>query len=227
MELYIDSADIEKIKHLVEWLPIDGITVNPSIISKNKTPLFELLKQLLPLSKKFLHVQVLSNKKEDIMLEAETLHNISEKIIVKIPATKEGLSAIKEIDTEKITITATAVFSVTQALISAKAGAKYIAPYVSRVNKIEQSGTLLVKEIKETICNIYKYPVKIIAASVKSSYEVKELLNIGVDAITLSPEIMYESCTHFLTDQAVAMFSADWEKTFKEFKLDSELKLQV
>lgn len=224
MELYIDSADIRKIKCLMKWLPIDGITVNPSIISEIKLPLKKVIKELLSLTEGFLHVQVISTQVDSIIREAEELHNLSNRIIVKIPVNENGLEAIKKIDTEEIMITATALFSVTQAIVAAKAGAKYIAPYVSRVNKIEQSGVNLVKEIKKTISDLYGYPVKIIAASVKNSYEVSELIKIGVDAITLNPEVLKESCKHFLTEEAVSKFNEDWNKTFKQLSIFSELK---
>lgn len=223
MELYVDSANIKTIKKLNGWLPLDGITVNPSIVAVEKKELFPLLEELLKLCDKYLHVQVLSEKKEEIIKEAERLHSLSEKIIVKIPVSQEGLAAIKELDTEEIKVTATAIFTITQAFSAAKAGASYLAPYVSRLDRIEQSGVKMVKEMKEMV-EINGFSAKIITASIKNANQVKELIRTGAQAMTLSPEILIQANQHPLTDQAVEMFRDDWINIFEEFKLDSKLK---
>ncbi len=223
MELYVDSADLKTIKKLNGWLPLDGITVNPSIVAVEKKELFPLLEELLKLCDKYLHVQVLSEKKEEIIKEAERLHSLSEKIIVKIPVSQEGLAAIKELDTEEIKVTATAIFTITQAFSAAKAGASYLAPYVSRLDRIEQSGVKMVKEMEEMV-ELNGFPAKIITASIKNANQVKELIRTGAQAMTISPEILIQAHQHPLTDQAVEMFRDDWINTFAEFKLDSKLK---
>ncbi|HLV08607.1 MAG TPA: transaldolase family protein [Halanaerobiales bacterium] len=223
MELYVDSGNVKEIIELKEWLPLDGITVNPSIVAVEKKELYPLLEELLNLSKKYLHVQVLSDEKKEIIKEAEELHAFSKKIIVKIPVSKDGLAAIKELDTEEIKITATAIFTVTHAFTAAKAGANYLAPYVSRLDKIEQSGVKLVKEMKEML-ELNHFSAKIIAASIKNANQVKELIRTGIQAITLSPEILIQSHQHPLTNRAVELFRTDWLNTFQEFKLDACLK---
>src|SRR5690554_5545759 len=208
MELYVDSGNVKEIIELKEWLPLDGITVNPSIVAVEKKELYPLLEELLNLSKKYLHVQVLSDEKKEIIKEAEELHAFSKKIIVKIPVSKDGLAAIKELDTEEIKITATAIFTVTHAFTAAKAGANYLAPYVSRLDKIEQSGVKLVKEMKEML-ELNHFSAKIIAASIKNANQVKELIRTGIQAITLSPEILIQSHQHPLTNRAVELFRTD------------------
>ncbi|RCW60345.1 transaldolase family protein [Halanaerobium sp. ST460_2HS_T2] len=223
MELYVDSANVEIIKELNQWLPLDGVTVNPSIVAAEDKELFPLLDELLKLSKKHLHVQVLSEKKEEIIKEAEKLHSISEKIVVKIPVSQQGLAAIKELDTEKIKITATAIFTVTQAFSAAKAGAAYLAPYVSRLDRVEQSGVKMVREMQEMV-ELNDFSAKIITASIKNANQVKELIRTGAQAMTLSPEILIQSHQHPLTDQAVEMFRDDWINKFKNYNLDSKLK---
>lgn len=223
MELYVDSANVEKIKDLNEWLALDGVTVNPSIVAAEKKELFPLLEELLKLTEKHLHVQVLSEKKEEIIKEAEQLHSLSEKIVVKIPVSQEGLAAIKELNTEEMKITATAIFTVTQAFSAAKAGAAYLAPYVSRLDRIEQSGVKMVREMQEMV-ELNGFSAKIITASIKNANQVKELIRTGAQAMTLSPDILIQSNQHPLTDQAVEMFREDWINTFKNYKLDSKLK---
>jgi fructose-6-phosphate aldolase 2 len=223
MELYVDSANVEIIKELNQWLPLDGVTVNPSIVAAEDKELFPLLEELLKLSRKHLHVQVLSEKKEEIIKEAEQLHSLSEKIIVKIPVSQEGLAAIKELNTDQMKITATAIFTVTQAFSAAKAGAAYLAPYVSRLDRIEQSGVKMVREMQEMV-ELNGFSAKIITASIKNANQVKELIRTGAQAMTLSPDILIQSHQHPLTDQAVEMFRDDWINKFKNYKLDSKLK---
>ncbi|MFW5686986.1 MAG: transaldolase family protein [Halanaerobium sp.] len=223
MELYVDSASVEIIKELNEWLPLDGVTVNPSIVAAEKKELFPLLDELLKLTEKHLHVQVLSEKKEEIIKEAERLHALSDKIVVKIPVTQQGLAAIKELDTEQMKITATAIFTVTQAFSAAKAGAAYLAPYVSRLDRIEQSGVKMVREMKEMV-ELNGFSAKIITASIKNANQVKELIRTGAQAMTLSPDILIQAHQHPLTDQAVEMFRDDWINIFKNYRLDSKLK---
>jgi len=223
MELYVDSANVEIIKELNQWLPLDGVTVNPSIVSVEDKELYPLLEELLELSAKYLHVQVLSEQKDEIIREAEELHAISDKIIVKIPVSKEGFAAIKELDTDKIKVTATAIFTVTQAYTAAKAGAAYLAPYVSRLDRIEQSGVKMVREMKEML-DLNDFSAKIITASIKNANQVKELIRTGAQAMTLSPDILIQANQHPLTDKAVEMFRDDWINHFEEFKLNSKLK---
>ncbi len=223
MEYYIDSGNLTKIKELINWLPIDGVTINPSLVSLERKRLFSLIEEILTVCDGRVHVQVLANSEKDIIEETLKLHSFSERIIVKIPVSKVGLAAIKKIDTEEIDITATAVFGVSQALAAAKCGAKYIAPYVSRLDKIEQSGVKLVEEIKKTI-DAAGYSSKIIAASIKNANQVKELLKLGIESITLSPEILVQAHTHFLTDKAIEMFEEDWLREYNTLSIEADLK---
>lgn len=223
MELYVDSGDIAKIKELKSWLPLAGVTVNPSIIAAENQELFSLLQELIILSNKHLHVQVLSNDTKGIIKEAQKLHSFSDKIVVKIPVSQAGLAAIKELDPTKIKITATAIFTVSQAFTAAEAGAVYLAPYVSRLDKIEQEGVKMVREMKEMLL-ANGFSARIIAASIKNSQQVKELIKLGIGAITLTPDILIQMNQHPLTDQAIAAFKSDWLIKFKDYELDSKLR---
>lgn len=223
MEYYIDSGDVGQIKALKEWLPLDGVTINPSLVAEEGKELFSLIDALLPLVDKYLHVQVLARDKRGMIEEAHRLAVISEKIVVKIPVSQQGLAAIKKLDTSEIKVTATGLFGVTQALTAAKAGASYLAPYVSRVDRMEQSGITPVREMLETL-DFHNYRSKIIVASIKNANQVKELIRLGVEAMTLSPEIMIQAHSHHLTERAIDMFEEDWLEVFESLELDADLK---
>ena len=225
MEYFVDTADLEKVKKLAKWLPLEGITVNPSIVAKEGRELLPLVEEMLGYCSGIIHAQVLKSDPEGIKQEAKKLSEMnSERIFVKIPVTKTGLQAIKELDTDRINITATAVFGVSQALTAAKAGAKYIAPYVSRWDReIAQSGVGLVKEIYNIINN-YNSDAKVIAASVKNSKQIKELMELGIGAITMPPEIYIQAHNHNLTEKAVEIFEEDWEKEFVNLSITASKK---
>ncbi len=225
MEYYVDTAEIDKIKKIINWLPLDGVTMNPSLVAKSNRKVFETLSELLALTKGAVHVQVMGQDRDNIIKEADKLSSLNkDRIYVKIPVSKEGLAAIKDIDTDKVNVTATAVFTVSQAITASKAGAKYVAPYFSRVNKIEQSGLILIKDIQFSLNN-YNYDTKVLAASVKNAYDVKELYKLGVDAITVPPEIYEQAHQHSLTAQAIEIFNEDWLRVFEDLNIDSDFQV--
>ncbi len=147
-----------------------------------------------------------------------------DNISAKIPVTKNGLKAIKEIKSENESrlITATAVYNANQALIAAEAGADFIAPYVSRIDRLEHSGLDVVADIK-VLLNKYNLESKIIAASIKNAYQLKEILKIGVDSVTLAPDLIEEAFQSDLTDQAETDFLNDWSNVFKSQELTSQI----
>ena len=224
MEYYVDTADIAKIKRIMKWLPLNGVTMNPSLVAKTGQKVFEILSEVLEITNGPVHVQVMARDSEGIIKDAHKLNSVdTDRIYVKIPVSRQGLSAIKDIDTNEVNVTATAVFTVSQALTAAKAGTKYVAPYFSRVNKMEQSGFGLIKDI-QTVFDNYTFNTKILAASVKNAFDVKELFKLGIAAITVPPEIYEQAHQHSLTDQAIKMFEDDWTGVFEGLDLEADLK---
>lgn len=217
MELILDTANIEDIKDLHTHLCLDGVTTNPSIISKEGKDFENIIKEIDEIVGKDtpIHAQVISKKFEDMMEEALYISKLREKMYVKIPVTKEGLRAIKELKKQNIKITATAIFTAHQGFLAAKAGADYVAPYVNRIDNISGDGVNVVKDLVNII-NSYNLNTKVVAASFKNAQQVLDLMKVGVHSATIPADICRTMMAHPLTDWSVDKFIEDWSNTFGE-----------
>ena len=215
MQLILDTGNVEEIKELCTCLPIDGVTTNPSIVSKEKKNFKQLINVIgeiigedIPI-----HAQVLSTKYEEILEEALYISSLRKNIYVKIPVTQDGLRAIKDLHRKGVKITATAIFTAHQGFLAAKAGANYIAPYVNRLDNISGDGVAMVSELIKII-DTYKMETKVLAASFKNAQQVIELMQHGVHSVTVPYDICKSMMNHPLTDWSVDKFIEDWENTF-------------
>lgn len=217
MELILDTANIEDIKDLHTHLCLDGVTTNPSIISKEGKDFENIIKEIDEIVGKDtpIHAQVISKKFEDMMEEALYISKLRENMYVKIPVTKEGLRAIKELKKQNIKITATAIFTAHQGFLAAKAGADYVAPYVNRIDNISGDGVNVVKDLVNII-NSYNLNTKVVAASFKNAQQVLDLMKVGVHSATIPADICRTMMAHPLTDWSVDKFIEDWSNTFGE-----------
>ena len=216
MEFFIDSADIEAIRELCSYLPIDGVTTNPSIITKSgKEPaqVFAELCDVLTEDQKII-AQVVSEDYDGILAEAEKIHAIrgGKNIVVKIPVTREGLRAIPAVKAKGISVLATGIYSPDQAFWAAKAGADYLAPYVNRMCAYGD-GVSQVAELVDTLA-IYGMDAKVCAASFKNVDQVHQLLAAGVPAITVGPDVIRDMVCHPGTAIAMEQFEADWQRAY-------------
>ncbi|WP_024615724.1 fructose-6-phosphate aldolase [Clostridium sp. Ade.TY] len=221
----LDTANIADIKRACDLYPITGVTTNPTIISKENKKFLRLLKDIREIIDKdtMLHVQVLGKTSEEMIKEAKYLNKtIGGNIYIKIPVTKEGIKAIKILSKEGINITATAIFTAQQALMAAVSGAKFVAPYVNRIDNISGNGVQVVKDIIDEI-KLYNLDCKVLAASFKNVQQVHELSKYGVHSVTVNPEIMDKMIEHPLTDWSVDQFINDWEKIYGKDKLTTDV----
>ncbi|MBO5417273.1 MAG: fructose-6-phosphate aldolase [Clostridia bacterium] len=220
--LYIlDTADLNAIRHVNEFYPLDGVTTNPSIIAKEKTDFLKLVKEIRNIigEDKMLHVQTTAKKAEDIVSEAKMLKEIlGGEFYIKVPIDEEGLKATKILSEIGIPVTMTAIFTPAQALMAAKAGAAFVAPYVNRLDNITGDGVRVVEEI---VClfDTYGLDCKVLAASFKNSEQVHKSALCGCHSVTVSPEIMTGLIKHPLTDVAVAGFEKDWQGVYGDKKI--------
>ena len=193
------------------------MTTNPSIISKEGKDFENIIKEIDEIVGKDtpIHAQVISTKFEDMMEEALYISKLREKMYVKIPVTKEGLRAIKELKKQNIKITATAIFTAHQGFLAAKAGADYVAPYVNRIDNISGDGVNVVKDLVNII-NSYNLNTKVVAASFKNAQQVLDLMKVGVHSATIPADICRTMMAHPLTDWSVDKFIEDWSNTFGE-----------
>lgn len=212
MEIIIDSANIETIKHLVDYYPIDGVTTNPSIIVKEQKQFYELLKEIRSIigEETMLHVQVLSSNAADMVEEAlENQKQVEGNYYAKIPVTPEGIKAIKELKQRGIQTTATTIYTPMQAFVAAKAGADYIAPYVNRIENLTGDGTKVIQDIV-AIFNKHDLSTKILAASFKNVRQVQDVCVAGAHAMTASGEIIEAFLAHPSTSKDVLKFQEEW-----------------
>ena len=212
----LDTADIEAIKHCNEFYPLAGVTTNPSIISKENTDFWKLVKEIRNIigEEKMLHVQTVQTKAEKIVEEAKLLKKeLGGELFVKIPIGEEGLKATMELKKLGISVTMTAIFTPAQALIAAKAGASYVAPYVNRLDNIIGDGTEVVAQIVELLEN-YDLDCKVLAASFKNAEQVHKCALYGCHSVTVSADIMKTLISHPMTDTAIGGFEKDWKRVY-------------
>lgn len=212
----LDTADIEAIKHCNEFYPLAGVTTNPSIISKENTDFWKLVKKIRSIigEEKMLHVQTVQTKANKIVEEAKLMKKeLGGELFVKIPIGEEGLKATMELKKLGIGVTMTAIFTPAQALIAAKAGASFVAPYVNRLDNIIGDGTEVVAQIVELFDN-YNLDCKVLAASFKNAEQVHKCALYGCHSVTVSADIMKTLISHPMTDAAIEGFEKDWKRVY-------------
>ena len=216
MKLLIDDANIENIKYLYEYFPVSGVTTNPSILFKNKKdPLETLIGIREFIGDGQLHIQVLSDNADDIVKEARLLkEKFGANTFIKIPTNKEGLKAMRLLENEKIKITATAIYSPTQAFLASLAGADYVAPYVNRIDNLGYDGIETTMRI-QNILDETNPDTKVLAASFKNTSQVLKLAEYGIDSATCSYEVFEKFIDDSNINKAVADFTNDFNKMNK------------
>ena len=217
----LDTADLAAIKHCNEFYPLSGVTTNPSIISKQNTDFWKLVKEIRSIigEEKILMVQTVQNTAEKIVEEAKLLNEqLKGKFYVKIPIGEEGLKATMELKKLGIGVLMTAIFTPTQALMAAKAGADFVAPYVNRLDNIIGDGTEVVAQIVEQF-EIYNMDCKVLAASFKNAEQVHKCASVGCHAVTVTDDILKNLISHPMTDAALVGFNKDWTGVYGDKKI--------
>jgi transaldolase len=211
MKFFIDTANIEEIKKSHDLGLLDGVTTNPSLISKENRDFREILTEICQIVDGPVNAEVVSTDAAGMIKEARDLTKIADNIVVKIPLIEEGLKAVKMLTAEGIKTNVTLCFSPVQALMAAKAGASYISPFVGRLDDISQRGMELVEQIV-TIYENYGYDTEVIVASVRSALHVLDAALMGADISTVPFKVMQQLIKHPLTDIGLENFLADWKK---------------
>nr|WP_321465911.1 fructose-6-phosphate aldolase [uncultured Desulfobulbus sp.] len=214
MKFFIDTANIEEIKKAHALGMVDGVTTNPSLVAKEPRPFLEILKEICDLVDGPVSAEVISLEAEGMVAEARELVKIADNIVIKIPMIEEGLKAVKILSAEGIKTNVTLIFSASQALLAAKAGATYVSPFVGRLDDISINGLDLIADIM-TILRNYGYATEVIVASVRSPMHVVESALLGADIATIPYKVIAQLAKHPLTDIGMQQFLADWEKRQK------------
>lgn len=213
MEFIIDTVDLKQIEEAVEYLPITGVTSNPSIVKKSSPQnFFEHMKEIRKIIgyERSLHIQVISKDCDEIIKEAKRIiEEIDDQVYIKVPVSYQGIKAIKTLKAMGINVTATAVYDLMQAYMALAAGADYIAPYVNRIGNLGSDPFDLISNLAKKIAED-KYDCKILAASFKGVRQVKEALNNGSQAVTVPVEILKQIFANPNIEKAVNDFNNDW-----------------
>ncbi len=213
MKIFLDSANLDEIKEAAQTGILDGVTTNPSLISKeNGQGDFEkITKQICEIVGGPVSAEVLNTDYHKMLDEARYLAQIHENIVVKLPLTQNGIRATKVLSTEGIRVNVTLVFSPTQALLAAKAGASYVSPFVGRLDDISSSGMRLIEEITH-IYNNYEFETEVLVASVRHPMHVTEAALLGADIVTIPFKVFRQLFNHPLSDIGLEKFLEDWNK---------------
>ena len=217
MKIFLDTASIEFIKKFVDMGIVDGITTNPTLISREKGHPEDIMKEIVKIVNGPVNLEVVATKTDEMVEEGLRLKKFGENVIVKVPMTADGLKAVRKLGENKIKTNVTLIFSSNQALLAAKAGASYVSPFIGRLDDAGQEGMTVIKEIVQ-IFNNYGYPSEVLVASVRHPIHVIEAGKLGAHIVTLPPDILGKMLTHPLTDKGLSLFLSDWEKVKKEHK---------
>ena len=210
MKLFIDTANVEEIKKANEMGVICGVTTNPSLIAKEGRDFKEVVKEITEIVDGPISAEVISLEADGMIEEALELVKIHKNVVIKIPMTEEGLKAVKILSSKGIKTNVTLIFSATQALLAARAGASYVSPFVGRIDDIGQDGISLISDIAE-IFNIHGIETEIIAASIRNGMHVTNAALAGSDIATVPYNVIMSMTKHPLTDCGIAKFLKDWE----------------
>lgn len=224
MQYILDTADLKEIRHANEFYPIEGVTTNPTIIAREKTDFKKLVTAIRDIigPEKSIHVQTSADTAEGIVAEARQLKDLlGENFYIKVPIGEAGLKATMMLRGE-IPVTMTAIHTPQQALVAAKAGAAYVAPYVNRLDNIGSDGVKVVEEIVHYFDH-FGIDCKVLAASFKNTQQVQDAAYCGCHAVTVAPDVLYNLIKHPLTDIAIDAFNKDWENVYGDKKIPALL----
>lgn len=215
MKIFLDTANLVSIKTYNDMGLVDGITTNPSLLAKEGGDPQKTMEEIVKIVKGDVSLEVVSTEAAGMVEEGKRLRKYGGNVVVKCPLTADGLKACKSLTLEGIPVNVTLCFSVNQAILAAKAGAKYVSPFIGRLDDNGQDGIHLIREIKEVFKN-YSFATQILVASVRHPMHVVEAAKIGADVVTLPPDVLGKMLKHPLTDIGLKNFLADWEKLKKE-----------
>jgi transaldolase len=215
MKIFLDTANLKAINTYNDMGLVDGITTNPTLLSKEKQNPAELMREIVKIVKGPVSLEVIATETDQMLEEAHKLMKFGQNVIVKIPMTSNGMKAVKKLKEDGIETNVTLIFSANQAILAAKAGASYVSPFIGRLDDIGNEGMILIKEITQILRN-YQFKTEVLVASIRHPVHVIEAGKIGADIVTLPPDILGKMLTHPLTDKGLTLFLSDWEKVKNE-----------
>ena len=214
MKIFMDTANVEEIKQYVDWGVVYGVTTNPSLIAKSGRTQAEVIPEIAALVSGHVSAEVISTECAGMVEEARKLAKIAGNVVIKIPCIPEGLKAVKILSAEGIKTNVTLVFSMSQALLAARAGATYVSPFIGRLDDINQDGVKLVDNIVKAF-KLYGIETEVIAASIRNIQHVEKVMLTGCQIATIPTKVLAQMINHPLTDKGLAQFMADYQNSLK------------
>ena len=215
MKIFLDTANIESIKKYNDMGLIDGITTNPTLLSKEKGNPAEIMREIVNIVRGPVSLEVIGTTMDEMINEAHRLKKYGQNVVVKIPMIPDGLKVVKKLKEQGIQTNVTLIFSANQAILAAKAGAAYVSPFIGRLDDAGHDGMTVIREIMQIFKN-YQFNTEVLVASVRHPLHVTEAGKIGAHVVTLPPDILGKMISHSLTDKGLSTFLSDWEKVKKE-----------
>lgn len=210
MKFFIDTANVQEIKKGIEMGLVDGVTTNPSLLSKEKKEPQTVIKEILSIVEGPVSLEVVSTDSKGMIEEARKLASLGTNVVIKIPMTEEGIKAVRTLSQEDIRTNVTLIFQPIQALIAAKAGASYVSPFIGRLDDISQRGMGIIEDIAAIFTN-YGFDAEIIVASIRNPVHVLDAALIGADIATIPFNVLSSLIRHPLTDIGLEKFLKDWQ----------------
>jgi transaldolase len=212
MKIFLDTANIEEIRDAAALGIVDGVTTNPSLMSKeNRGDYKKVLKEICDIVRGPVSAEVVSEECDEMIRQARELAKIDDHIVIKIPLIADGIKAVKQLSSENISTNVTLCFSANQALVAAKAGATYISPFVGRLDDVGMDSMGIIADIVEIYEN-YAFSTQVLVASVRHTQHVLEAATLGADVATIPYKVLMQMLKHPLTDKGIEAFNRDWEK---------------
>ncbi|MEM1383385.1 MAG: fructose-6-phosphate aldolase [Pseudomonadota bacterium] len=212
MKFFIDTAEIDEIRELAASGMVDGVTTNPSLILKSGRKIAEVTREICDIVEGPVSAEVAATEADAMIAEGRELAQIAPNVCVKVPLTWDGLVACRTLAQSGHMVNVTLCFSATQALLAAKAGARFISPFIGRIDDVGLDGMELISDIRQIYDN-YHMSTEILAASIRTVNHVKDAAKIGADVATIPPAILKKLADHPLTDKGLDAFLKDWAKT--------------
>ncbi len=215
MKIFLDTANLDSIKKYSEMGIVDGITTNPTLLSKEKGNPIQTMKEIVEYINGPVSLEIVASSFDEMMDEGLKIAKYGENLVVKVPMTMDGLKVINALSSKDIKTNVTLIFSANQALLAAKAGATYVSPFIGRLDDIGSEGLNLISEIVQIFAS-YDISTQVLVASVRHPLHVIESAKMGADVVTLPPDILDKMIRHPLTDKGLDLFLNDWKKLEKE-----------
>ncbi|MBT5665394.1 MAG: fructose-6-phosphate aldolase [Rhodospirillaceae bacterium] len=213
MKFFVDTADVGEIRELADTGLLDGVTTNPSLVAKTGRDFFEVVAEICQVVEGPVSAEVAATEFDAMLAEGRKLAGIADNIAVKVPLTRAGLKTCKALTGDGVKVNVTLCFSANQAILAAKAGATFISPFIGRLDDIAMDGMQLIEDICDIYVNYPSFTTEVLVASIRSPKDILEAARIGADVATIPPNVQWSLFNHPLTDNGLAAFLADWEKT--------------